>query len=468
MSTAEAVKTRKQLASEARDLIESAKAIQAKGDEATPEEMEEAAKAFESARAISDRLATSVKGMPGAEAIESTLGSLKAERNAPLLPTGERPDEKGKANDALKSMFGETFDPGDDGAQMLTPQQSIRLAVKAFLADDGVRDYLNRIAPNGRISAKTNIQTPKVMVDVRELANKLGPEAMKTIIYSGSATSSGAMTFAVQRPDIVAPVPGFGQLGVSDLVTRIPVDSDAVEWIRVTGVTNNAAIVAEASATAGASGQKPESAMAFVRKTTPIETVAHWIPATTRTLSDVRRLRAEIEAFLRRGLERGLDVQIIQGDGVGDNLTGVLTDTDILTQAFATDLLVTTRKALTNIQVNWQVGEPTAYVFHPADWETLELTQDNEARFYFGGPMARLTPVLWGIRVVTTLAMTSGTAVLADWREGMLFDREQTQVSASNSHADFFIRNMVAILAELRAGFGIRSPKAFCEIDLTA
>ena len=40
--------------------------------------------------------------------------------------------------------------------------------------------------------------------------------------------------------------------------------------------------------------------------------------------------------------------------------------------------------------------------------------------------------------------------------------------SVSDSHSDFFIRNLVAILAELRAAFGILKPNAIIEIDLTA
>jgi hypothetical protein len=42
----------------------------------------------------------------------------------------------------------------------------------------------------------------------------------------------------------------------------------------------------------------------------------------------------------------------------------------------------------------------------------------------------------------------------------MLWDRQQTTLAVSDSHADFFIRNMVAFLAELRAVSGtIRPPR---------
>jgi hypothetical protein len=50
----------------------------------------------------------------------------------------------------------------------------------------------------------------------------------------------------------------------------------------------------------------------------------------------------------------------------------------------------------------------------------------------------------------------------------MLWDREQAAISVSDSHADFFVRNLIAILAELRAAFGVIRPPAFVAIDLDA
>jgi len=34
----------------------------------------------------------------------------------------------------------------------------------------------------------------------------------------------------------------------------------------------------------------------------------------------------------------------------------------------------------------------------------------------------------------------------------------------SDQHADFFIRYLLAILAEMRAAFGVLDPQAFCSV----
>ena len=64
--------------------------------------------------------------------------------------------------------------------------------------------------------------------------------------------------------------------------------------------------------------------------------------------------------------------------------------------------------------------------------------------------------------------MPQGTGVLGNWVKAVYWDRERATLQVSDSHEDFFIRNMVAFLEELRGAFGLIRPSAFCEIDLSA
>ncbi len=220
-------------------------------------------------------------------------------------------------------------------------------------------------------------------------------------------------------------------------------------------------------ATSGSSGVKPESTLITELVSEPVKTIAHWIPATRRALSDAGQLRTLIDSFLRYGLEEELEDQILTGDGVGQNFTGVMNTTGTTTQAWDTNLLTTTRKARTKVRVTGR-ATPTGYVMHPNDWEDLDLLQDNEARYYFGGPSILGTPRLWGLPVIESEGMTEGFAICADWRLLVLWDREVANILMSDSHSDFFIRNMIAVLAELRAALGCLRPAAFVETDLTA
>ena len=71
---------------------------------------------------------------------------------------------------------------------------------------------------------------------------------------------------------------------------------------------------------------------------------------------------------------------------------------------------------------------------------------------------------LWGLKVVVTDAMAENTALVGDFRYAMRWAREGVSISISDSHDNFFIRNMLAILAERRDAFGVLDVQAFCEV----
>lgn len=205
--------------------------------------------------------------------------------------------------------------------------------------------------------------------------------------------------------------------------------------------------------------------MEFEKVQEPVKTIAVWIPATKRALSDAAQIRGIIDQELHDDLMEELEDQLLNGNGVGENFTGVFNTAGILTQAWDTDLLTTSRKAITYLQVTGR-SRATAWVLHPEDWETVELLQDGENRYYWGGPMVQGRAQLWSIPVVTSQSLTQGTALLGDFRKGVIWDREAASIQVSDSHSDFFIRNMVAILAEMRAAFGVIRPSAFVAVDM--
>jgi HK97 family phage major capsid protein len=323
---------------------------------------------------------------------------------------------------------------------------------QTFVNDEAIQSWLKQVAPSGHVNEKARLQSPPVQMNA----------LMKALVTGVSDTSAGALVRTDYAPLVAYP---FRELTVRDLVTMGTTGTDLIEYPRVTGYTNNAAPVAEA--TDVNTGAKPESDMALEKVTTAVKTIAHWIPATKRSLADAGQVRTLIDNFLRYGLEEELEDQIINGNGTGENFTGILNTTGTQTQAYDTSLLTTTRKARTLVKVTGR-ARPTAYVFHPNDWEDFDLLQDGENRYYFGGPSVLGNPRLWGVPVVETEAATEGVGILGDWRQIVIWDREQASITVSDSHADFFIRNLVAILAEMRAAMGVLRPAAFVEIDLTA
>lgn len=343
---------------------------------------------------------------------------------------------------------------------------------ESYIASEEYQNLLTS-APGGQFTKQHRVQTRPTVYD-RLLPERRGrASGQKTLITGASQTSAGALVW----PDFlglqVGLYPFERPLMLRDLVTPGTTTTDTIEYVRVTGVTNNAAPVAEATSTS--TGTKPESGMATVRVTTPVRTIAHWIPVTKRALSDAAQIRTLIDNFLSYGLEEELEDQMVSGDGQGENFTGLSITSGVQTQAFDTNVLTTLRKAKTKVRT---VGRsiPTGYLLNPTDVEALDLLTDNQARYYFGGPSGTLnnsglagttTSPVWSLPVIETEAVPAGTAYVGDWRKCILWDREQSSITMSDSHANFFIQNLVAILAEMRAAFGVIQPSAFVKTSLS-
>lgn len=293
---------------------------------------------------------------------------------------------------------------------------------------------------------------------------------LKALVTGGSATSAGAAV----RNDMFAPITdlvGERELTVDDLVSKGTTESDTVEYVRVTGKTNAAAPVVEASASSGTSGTKPESAMTLEVVSTTVKTIAHWIPITKRAASDAPQVRSLIDTFLRYGLEEELEDQELNGAGTGENFEGIATAVTQTVGSAGTsiDAIV---DAIQTVRFTGR-RRPDAMVINPLDWYSADFLlaksgdgTNSAANYLIGDPRASIEQLntLWGLRVVVTDAQTENTALVGDFRFAMRWAREGVSISVSDSHSDFFIRNLLAILGERRDAFGVLDVQAFCEV----
>lgn len=335
----------------------------------------------------------------------------------------------------------------------------------------GSAEYKELLAqfPDGRIPDKARVQSRSI--------------GFKTLLTGASDTSAGAFV-ETDYTGIYEPL-GRRELTLRDLISVRQTGSDTVEFVRQTARTNAAAPTAEATTAAlptqdgstgplveaAGGGYKPEGGFTFAKVTATVKTIAEWVPATKRGIADAAQLRGLIDEELRDGLREVEEDQVLLGDGTGENLTGILETSGIQSQAYSATvtgldpLLETTLKAKTKVRT---VGRtrPNAFLLNPADWEAIQLARlaKNPANEATGDGV----PTLHGLPVVESDAITAGVGLVANFRKAVLWDREQAMVSMTDSHADFFIRNLVAVLAEERVAFGVIRPAAFVQVDLTA
>lgn len=386
-----------------------------------------------------------------------------------LEATGKKEDEHLAHMKSLTAGLG-IGGEDDDGSlkqavgagKAVTPEAAAkRLSMGETFVKSPEWAALTKSVPNGQFSEKMRVQSP--VVNFKAL-----------LTGADRDTSAGALL----RTDYRGLQDPFYQrpLSLRDVVGSGQTNTDTIEYVRLVSVTNNAAPVAEATSSAPIGGGvtsvmggvKPESGMELEKATEVVKTIAHWIPATKRSLADASQIRTMIDNFLRYGLEEELEDQMLAGNGVGENFLGLENTSGVQVQAAPTggqDIFDITRMARRKVRIGGR-AIPTAYVMNPIDWEKFELARNSAEDFYAGGPFSMAAPRLWSLPVVESEVVPVGTAYVGAWNYAVLYDREQAGIQVTDSHADFFIRNLVAILAEMRAAFVVLRPPAFVKIAL--
>lgn len=332
-----------------------------------------------------------------------------------------------------------------------------------FFGSDEWKNYAKGVAPHGKFSDKSRIESPAVDIKGSIFAPK-----RRGLVTGSSATSAGAFVVA-DDTGIFDEGEFQRELTILDLISRGTTQSDVVEYVRQTGFTNNAAVVPEADNVLPSddTGRKPWSDFTFERVVETVATIAHGEAASLRALSDAGQMRAILDQGLRYGLQEELEDQIVNGNNTGDNFDGITNVTGTQDQAWDTSDLVTLRKAKTKVRV---VGKTRAngIMLNPYNWERIDLylTLSGPGTNYRQASQES-PPTLWGLNVIESEAVAEGQAIVGDFRKAMLWDREQTTVRATQGYEDFFMKNLVAILAEMRAAFGVIRPKAFVICDIS-
>lgn len=273
-------------------------------------------------------------------------------------------------------------------------------------------------------------------------------------------TSSGLV--APQYDPVIQGAPRQNLL-IRDLIPTTPVTGQSFTYFRELLHTLGAGMVAEGAA-------KPTSNVTFEQVTDIVKKIAVWMPVTDEALDDVPQLYSYIQELLRFDLELKREGQLLKGDGLGNNLNGIMTQATTFNAALtkASDTAIdTVRRAI--YQARKQSKLPAdAVVMSDLDWMNIELQKDGENRYLFANLQGLVTPVLWGRPIVASDSMdegdgetTGGEFLTGSFQQGArIYDRMAFTIKVGMINDDF-IKNQRAILVEERLGLAVRKKYAF-------
>lgn len=253
------------------------------------------------------------------------------------------------------------------------------------------------------------------------------------------------------------------RLTIRDLLTPGNTDSPLIQYVQETGFTNAAAPTAEGAL-------KPQSDMKLADKDVSTKVIAHWFRASKQILSDFAQIRSMIDGRLLYGLALVEEAQLLNGDGTGENLHGIIPQATAyaVPAGYTPPTTVTGIDTLRIAQLQAALAEypATGHVLNPIDWASFETLKDGEGRYIIGNPQGTTQPTLWGLPVVSTQAIVVGKFLTGAFRLGaQIFDQWASRIEVGFQNDDF-VKNKVTILAEERLALAVYRPEAFIYGDV--
>ena len=287
-------------------------------------------------------------------------------------------------------------------------------------------------------------------------------KATITSAITDVAGSAGDLVQATRLPGIIAPQDR--KFTIRDLLMPGRMDGNALEFVQETGFTNVADMVAEGA-------KKPQSDIKFDLKSTTAKVIAHYMKASRQILEDASQLQSYIDGRLRYGLAFKEEQQILNGDGTGQNLLGIIPQATAYVRPVgvtttAESKIDTLRYAM--LQAVLAEYPASGHVLNPIDWAAIETLKDTSGQYIIGNPQGDLNPTLWKLPVVETQAIAVNKFLTGAFSMGaQLFDRWLSRVEVATENEDDFIHNLVTILAEERLALAVYRPEAFIYGDIT-
>jgi HK97 family phage major capsid protein len=288
----------------------------------------------------------------------------------------------------------------------------------------------------------------------KNLMAKGGRGTISMDLKQVTSTAAGGLIRPLYETDIVAlPQRRFT---IRDLLPVIPIATSSVDYPKQASRTNNAATVAEAAA-------KPYSDYAWTNATAPVRVIAHLAKLTRQAMDDAPRLVGEVDAEMRYGLGLVEEAQILNGNGTGQNLSGIMTQATayvapfVISGATSLDML-----RLAMLQAAMALYPADGIVLSQLDWARIQLQKTTDGAYLFANPQGTVEARLWGLPVVDTPAMPVDAFLVGAFRFGAtLYDRMGVEILISTENADDFEKNLATMRAEERIALAVKRPGSF-------
>jgi len=296
---------------------------------------------------------------------------------------------------------------------------------------------------------------------IKNIAKRIGESGEFTI---KADTVLGSIT----DNDAAFVVPGIGQLGhkklnALNIFPVIPVTGDNInsdvkyyDWDEATTV-RAAAFVAEGVVF-------DESTAKFKQYNTPIRKIGDTLPVSEEFFEDEAMFAAELQMFLITNVDIAIDNSIINGDGTGNSLFGIVDSipdfvpaASGISDASIYDLLVKVSEDITTNRGSKY--EPNFALMNIVNINQMKLKKDGNENYILPPFVTRDGKEVSGMVIIEDNHVVANTLVVGDVRYGRLYERAGMVVSRGEINAQF-TEDMMTLKVRKRLAFLIRTVDA--------
>lgn len=311
-------------------------------------------------------------------------------------------------------------------------------------------------------------------------ASEIGTKVAATVdegvgITNGQLNGAGGV---LALPDYLPGIVDirFAQLSVAQLFAEGSTNSPIISYVKEATETQGAAARAEKATLA-------QSDATFARVNEQVGSIGAFFTITGEMLEDSAQTESYLSSRLVAQLGREEENETLNGTGY-PALAGVLGRTGLQaaisagttgTLAAPMKLAEAIFKQRTVIRTTAFV-EPDACVVNPIDWQYVQLAKDANSQYFAGGPFSGAygnggysnVAALWGLKVVQSPRIASGTVLVGGFQEcAQLFRRQGVVVEMTNSNEADFKNNLITVRAISRSGLAVYRPGGFGTVTIT-
>ncbi|MFC9514622.1 phage major capsid protein [Nocardiaceae bacterium NPDC056970] len=209
-----------------------------------------------------------------------------------------------------------------------------------------------------------------------------------------------------------------------------------------------------------------------------VKKIAAFIENTDEVFEDLPFWVSEINNRLLYRLGVKEEMQLLKGDGLGNNVLGLLNRSGVQVEAAANkaDNADSIFRAATKIS-NATDLVADGIVIHPLDYQDFRLNKDGNGQYFGGGYFTGQygnggvmeNPPLWGLRTVVSPVVEKGKPLVGSFSNAAtLYRKGGVRIETTNTDGTDFVDGKVKTRVDERIALAVRQPLAFVKVTLSS